>query len=440
MSSRLPEFQETTSTTTGFAPDAPPEMASVLFMDIVGYSLEPMERQSALLQKLQTIARATPEFQRAQEAGRLISLPTGDGFALVFFDLPMVAVECGLKVCKALKERPEIKLRMGVHTGPVYRIDDINANINVAGGGINMAQRVMDCGDAGHLLISSTVADVLSHLEGWAKNLKDLGDYRAKNGVRIHIYAICTEDVANHEIPAKLRAQAPATSGGQVSRRVWIGGGVAVLAGVAAFGAFRSGLLAPKPVATPAARRTLAYWVLVQKFRAGKPFESPFRLAQDINFEANYGIQLGFSSPQAGYLYILNEGPELKNGVPDYHVLFPSPHMNDGSPRLIANAETHIPPDNQNFIRFDDQEGTEKLWIVWAKDEPPVLAAALKAASFAPEDGGSIKHSTLVAELAGFLKARSENPPRVVQDEAGQRTEITADEDVLVFRRRLEHH
>src|SRR3954452_10259948 len=146
------------------------EMASVLFMDIVGYSLEPMERQSSLLQQLQSVVRATPEFQNAQERNALISLPTGDGMALVFFLNPTVPVECALNVARALKQNPAIRLRMGVHAGPVYRIADINANLNVAGGGINLAQRVMDCGDAGHILLSSSVAEVLGHLSGWPEH------------------------------------------------------------------------------------------------------------------------------------------------------------------------------------------------------------------------------------------------------------------------------
>src|SRR5690242_3674591 len=116
------------------------QMASVLFMHIVGYSLEPMEKQSSLLQELQTIVRATSEFSRAVDRNSLISLPTGDGMALVFFESPTIAVECALSVSRALVAKPELKLRIGVHTGPVYRLADINANMNVAGGGINMAQ------------------------------------------------------------------------------------------------------------------------------------------------------------------------------------------------------------------------------------------------------------------------------------------------------------
>src|SRR5689334_22641734 len=191
-------------------PEADLEMASVLFMDIVGYSLETMERQSLLLQQLQTVVRDTDEFKRAVERNHLISLPTGDGMALVFFENPTVPVECALSVCRALAKYPDLKLRIGVHTGPVYRVADINANMNVAGGGINMAQRVMDCGDAGHILMSSAVADVLQHLAGWPEHLTDLGEHAVKHGVKIHLYALCTDDVPNHEIPEKLRLRAVA--------------------------------------------------------------------------------------------------------------------------------------------------------------------------------------------------------------------------------------
>src|SRR5260370_21838710 len=135
------------------------ETAHVLFMDIVGYSRLLIDEQTQRLQDLQTIVRNTQEFQKAQLADQLLRLPTGDGVALSFFGDPEAPVRCAVEISRALSNYPNLKLRMGVHCGLVYRVADINANKNVAGGGINLAQRVMDCGDAGHILLSKRVAD-----------------------------------------------------------------------------------------------------------------------------------------------------------------------------------------------------------------------------------------------------------------------------------------
>jgi class 3 adenylate cyclase/tetratricopeptide (TPR) repeat protein len=181
------------------------EMAHVLFMDIVGYSKLPMDRQEAVLRTLQAVVSATSEFLQAQANQEMIRLPTGDGMALVFFGDAEAATRCALEVSRTLKPHPEIPLRMGLHSGPVYRIADINANQNVAGGGINIAQRVMDCGDAGHILASQSVADVLGHLSSWKDYLHDIGEAEVKHGVRVHLYNLFTNEVGNAELPQKLQ-------------------------------------------------------------------------------------------------------------------------------------------------------------------------------------------------------------------------------------------
>src|SRR6202049_2112941 len=180
------------------------EMAHVLFMDIVGYSKLPMDHQEVALHTLQAVVSATPEFLRAQASEDMIRLPTGDGMALVFFGDAEAAARCALEVSRALKSHPEILLRMGLHNGPVYRVADINANQNVAGGGINIAQRVMDCGDAGHILASQSVADVLGQLSSWKDRLHDLGEAEVKHGVRVHLYNLYTVGAGNAELPQKL--------------------------------------------------------------------------------------------------------------------------------------------------------------------------------------------------------------------------------------------
>jgi tetratricopeptide (TPR) repeat protein len=177
-------------------------------MDIVAYSTLPMDEQQKLLLELQTVVRATSEFVRAQASHQLIRLPTGDGMALVFFRDPEAAVRCALQLGRALRHHPEIRLRMGIHSGPVYRVADINANRNVSGGGINIAQRVMDCGDAGHILVSEEVAKMLGQLSEWRGSLQDLGEAEVKHGVRLHLFNLRTEDAGNPEMPHKLRAVA----------------------------------------------------------------------------------------------------------------------------------------------------------------------------------------------------------------------------------------
>ena len=173
------------------------EMAHVLFMDIVAYSPLPMEQQQQMLLHLQEAVRETKEFARAQARDQLIRLPTGDGMALVFFGLVESPVRCALELHRILSRWPELQLRMGIHTGPVYRVADINDTRNVAGGGINIAQRVMDCGDAGHILVSKTVVDVLDQVSKWKTALHDLGEAEVKHGVRVHLYNLYTEDEGN---------------------------------------------------------------------------------------------------------------------------------------------------------------------------------------------------------------------------------------------------
>lgn len=181
------------------------EIAHVLFTDIVGYSRLPMDQQTSVLQQLMRLVRETQEFRDAEASQQLIRLPTGDGLALVFFGDAESAPRCALELGRTLVKHPDIKLRMGLHTGPVYRISDINTQKNVAGGGINIAQRVMDCGDAGHILTSEAVAGTLEQLSTWADELHDLGEAEVKHGVKVRVYNLYTAEVGNPELPEKFR-------------------------------------------------------------------------------------------------------------------------------------------------------------------------------------------------------------------------------------------
>jgi serine/threonine protein kinase/TolB-like protein/Tfp pilus assembly protein PilF len=198
------------TTLTDSSQDSTPEIAHVLFMDLVGYSKQVSGRQRQMLQQLNLIVRSTDEFRRAQQAGQLISRATGDGMALVFFGNPEAPVRCALQISGALVKHPDIPLRMGIHSGLVYRDTNIAGENDVTGRGINYAQRVMDCGDAGHILLSKEMFDVLCELGDWEERLHDLGETEVKHGVLIHIYNLYTDEVGNSEIPQKL---APARRG-----------------------------------------------------------------------------------------------------------------------------------------------------------------------------------------------------------------------------------
>jgi class 3 adenylate cyclase len=192
-----------------------PEMGHVLFLDIVGYSKLLMRQQTETLSLLNDLVRATDEYRRASsERNSLRTLPTGDGMALVFFGRLTAHIRCAIELSRALKQHPDLKLRMGLHSGPVYRVSDINDSSNVAGGGINMAQRVMDCGDAGHILLSNVVAGNLQQLGDCEGKIQDLGEVEVKHGVRVHVYNFVDGELGNPAIPAKLGARRDTDHGG----------------------------------------------------------------------------------------------------------------------------------------------------------------------------------------------------------------------------------
>jgi TolB-like protein/tetratricopeptide (TPR) repeat protein/class 3 adenylate cyclase len=182
------------------------EIAHVLFTDIVGYSKLPIHQQRAVVERLNEIARGTDEFQAAEAAGRLIKIPTGDGITLVFYHSPEAPVECALEISRALKQHLELQLRMGIHSGPVSGVIDATGKANVAGAGINIAQRVMDCGDAGHILLSKHVAEDLEEYPHWKPHLHELGECEVKHGVRLWVVNLYTAELGNPAVPEKLKA------------------------------------------------------------------------------------------------------------------------------------------------------------------------------------------------------------------------------------------
>jgi TolB-like protein/Tfp pilus assembly protein PilF len=181
------------------------EIAHVLFVDIVGYSKLLIDEQSEALQELNTIVQGTEAARTAEAAGQLIILPTGDGMALVFTGSVEDPVECALQISQRLRAQPSLPVRMGIHSGPVHHVADVNQRENIAGAGINIAQRVMDCGDAGHILLSKRVADDLAQYRRWQPYLHELGDFEVKHGVVVSIVNLYADVVGNPEPPAKLK-------------------------------------------------------------------------------------------------------------------------------------------------------------------------------------------------------------------------------------------
>src|SRR5712672_2086543 len=199
------------------SPDVKFEIGHVLFIDIVGYSRLLITEQRDQIQKLKAIVRGTEQFRIAEAEGKLLRLPTGDGGALVFRTSPEAPVLCAMEIAKALKDYSELRVRMGIHSGPVSEIADLNEQANIAGAGINIAQRVMDCGDSGHILLSKHVAEDLEHYPRWQPYLHELGECEVKHGVRVSIVNLYTDDAGNPALPTRLAAQKRSPASGKPS-------------------------------------------------------------------------------------------------------------------------------------------------------------------------------------------------------------------------------
>src|SRR5437763_7901489 len=207
------------------------EIGHVLFIDIVGYSKGLINEQSDSLQELKEIVRGTEQFRLAEAEGKVLRLPTGDGGPLVFRNTPEAPVLCALENAKALKDHPELRVRMGIHSGPVNEVTDLNEQANIAGAGINIAQRVMDCGDAGHILLSRHVADDLENYPHWQPCLHNLGEFEVKHGARIGIVNLYDDQIGNPQLPKKLQVLRQRRAR---TRWVAIAGALLLLAGIIA--------------------------------------------------------------------------------------------------------------------------------------------------------------------------------------------------------------
>ncbi len=211
-------------------PELKLEIAHVLTIDVVAYSTLLIHDQSRVMAELTKIVRNAPRFRAAEAEGKLTRLPTGDGMALVFFGDPEAPIECAMQISTELKDRADIRLRMGIHSGPVNQILDVNDRSNVAGAGIDMAQRVMDCGDAGHILVSKRVADDLAPYSRWNRHLHDLGECEVKHGRKVSVFNFYSEKLGNPIVPKKLKlAQAQASESTRKRRRLLLAGSVILL-------------------------------------------------------------------------------------------------------------------------------------------------------------------------------------------------------------------
>src|SRR5438477_9816347 len=185
------------------------EIAHILFIDIVAYSRMASDDQRAAIQELNQIVQSMDEFRKAESQNQLLKIATGDGMALIFYHSPEDPVECALEISRAIKEQhSKMRLRMGVHSGPVSGVLDVNGRANVAGAGINTAQRVMDCGDTGHILLSKRVAEDLEQFKHWRPHLYHIGECEVKHGEKIEIVNLFTAELGNSERPKRVR---PAT-------------------------------------------------------------------------------------------------------------------------------------------------------------------------------------------------------------------------------------
>src|SRR5256885_2550573 len=186
------------------------QIAHILFTDIVGYSKLLSDEQRKLFGLLNEIVRNTSQFRAAETAGRLVRLPTGDGMVLAFFTSVDAPVRCAREISRKLREYPTLQLRMGINSGPVDEVSDVNDRPNVTGAGINLAQRVMDCGDAGHILLSKRVADDLAQYSEWRPYLHELGEVEVKHEQRIAISNLCFDGIGNPALPKKVQRAARA--------------------------------------------------------------------------------------------------------------------------------------------------------------------------------------------------------------------------------------
>jgi serine/threonine protein kinase len=433
-------------------------LAHVLFFDIVGYSILPIDQQTRAMQTLQQIVRQTADYKRADRKGQLVRLPAGDGMALAFLQDVTAPVRCACDIVRAVQSHREIKLRIGIHSGPVYLSDDINANRNVVGSGVNLAQRVMDCGNAGHILVSRNIAEVLQEISHWRPLLHDLGAHEVKHGVRLHLFNLYSDEVGNPAIPTTVQSEqkvkqlpeatpeSPLTRHPEQAamdlshapaarpvrrRQVWLLVPLILVAitGLAVWQGRRLGSAnPPAPAVASLPERNLSYSLTIQKYRDGKPYQTEFQSSGREIFEPQWRFKLNLTSPQGGFLYLLNQEP---GGA--YTLLFPLPSRKNGSAYIEANERLQT----QWYI-FDDQPGTEMFRLVWAAQSVPELERFRELIN--PTYKGRISDPAQIQVVREFLEQHAASQFESIQDQQKRQTRVRGRGDVLVTLVELEHH
>ena len=426
------------------------ETAHVLFMDIVGYSRLLIDKQTESLRKLQEMVLATEECRNRKDKG-LIRLPTGDGMALVFFSDPEAPVRCAIEISRSLKAHPEIALRMGVHSGLVYHIADINTNMNVAGGGINIAQRVMDCGDAGHILLSKRVADDLGQLARWSDCLDDLGNVEVKHGLRVHVFNLHGDDFGNARPPNKFAGIVTTPVFKRWPVITAASAAMLVLAIAVAWYALKgkaiptgnSGPNVPATVAPVGPAQSLTYWLTVQKMLNDKPLGEPIESTGNILFGNGWKFRFNLRPMQSGALYLINVGPG-KNGGEEYNILFPLPQSKTAmatavklGAKLGANQTVQLPM--TEWYRFVERTGVEKLWIIWSADAIPELDAIFGEAARNKDQPGVIVNPDQIIKVQSYFKKFDSARPEVIDDKATKRTSMKGFGNIVVNLVELSH-
>ena len=410
------------------------QTAHVLFMDIVGYSKLLIDEQTRQLKQLQEIVLATSESKRAHAAGELIRLPTGDGMALVFFRDPEAPLRCAVDISKTLNADPVIELRMGIHSGLVHRMADINTNMNVAGGGINVAQRVMDCGDRGHILLSKSVAEDLGQLERWSAFIKDLGEAKVKHGQRLHLFNFHGADFGNPAHPTRIAKTESSPFYKKPS--VLIAASV-VLLGLIVVGVWQGSRLkssssetAPPPQLNTnvpvGPERSLTYWLTVQKMLNKKALGDPFQSSGDNIFGNGWRFQFNLQPTQSGALYLLGVGPGIKTPE-EYNILFPLPEPGKPIPTLSAN-QTY----QSEWLRFLEKTGAEKLWIIWSTKPLPELDAIFSQAAAQSKLPGQITDASHIEKVKEYLNLYDASKLQVVSDRETKTTWVKGHGEVIV--------
>jgi serine/threonine protein kinase len=432
---------EVTHVQTPQSADAPRlETAHVLFMDVVAYTTLLIDQQTDCRRKLQDIVTATEEFRRPRKDKSLITIPTGDGMALAFFDDPEAPVRCAVQISRTMRQAScGFELRMGLHSGLVDHIADVNMNLNVAGGGINIAQRVMDTGDGGHIIVSKRVADDLGQLARWSDYLHDLGEVEVKHGLRVHIFNFYGDDFGNSATPSKLSAS-PATL--PIYKRK---SAIAALAFVLILlvGAGLWIALKPRPATTQPANsaaappsapeQSLTYWLTVQKMRNGKPEGDPIDSAGDNIFGNGWRFRFNLRPAQPGAMYLLNVGPG-KNKTNEYNVLYPLPQDNKLDAKVAAGQTAQT-----IWLRFVEQTGVEKLWLIWTAEPVPTLNTIFEEAARNRDAPGVITKPEHIAHVETLLKKYEEAPPESRTDKASKLTLVKGRGEALVNLVQLSH-